>query len=45
MLFRSRSRFALPAGLRLVNLLAVGRPDEPEVSPRKRKSLKEIVID
>jgi len=40
-----RARFALPAGLRLVNLLAVGRPDEPEVSPRKRKSLKEIVID
>jgi nitroreductase len=39
-----KARFALPQGLRIVNILAVGRPDEPEVYPRKRKSLDEIVL-
>ena len=37
-------RLGLPAGWRVVNLLAVGRPDEPVVYPRKRKSLDEIVL-
>ena len=39
-----KARLGLPAGWRIVNLLAVGRPDEPEVYPRKRKSLEEIVL-
>ena len=39
-----KARLAIPAGWRIVNLLAVGRPDEPEVYPRKRKSLEEIVL-
>lgn len=39
-----KARFALPEGLRIVNIMAVGRPDEPEVYPRKRKSLDEIVL-
>ena len=39
-----KARLGLPAGWRVVNLLAVGRPDEPVVYPRKRKSLEEIVL-
>ena len=39
-----KARLAIPAGWRIVNLLAVGRPDEPVVYPRKRKSLEEIVL-
>ncbi len=39
-----RSRFAIPAGCRIVNILAVGRPDEPTVYPRKRKTLEEIIL-
>jgi nitroreductase len=39
-----KARLALPAGCRIVNLLAVGRPDEGAVPPRKRKSLEEILI-
>ena len=39
-----KARLALPAGWRVVNLLAVGQPDEPVVYPRKRKSLDEIVL-
>ncbi len=39
-----QARLGLPAGWRVVNLLAVGRPDEPVVYPRKRKSLEEIVL-
>ncbi|EKO38673.1 MAG: nitroreductase [Solidesulfovibrio magneticus str. Maddingley MBC34] len=39
-----KARLGLPAGWRVVNLLAVGRPDEPVVYPRKRKSLDEIVL-
>ncbi len=39
-----KARFALPEGMRIVNILAVGRPDEPEVYPRKRKSIEEIVL-
>lgn len=39
-----KARLAIPAGWRIVNLLAVGRPDEPVVFPRKRKSLEEIVL-
>lgn len=39
-----KARLGIPAGYRVVSLLAVGRPDEPEVYPRKRKSLEEIVI-
>lgn len=39
-----KARFGIPAGYRVVNLLAVGRPDEPEVYPRKRKSLEDILI-
>ncbi len=37
-----KARFGLAEGLRIVNILAVGRPDEPEVHPRKRKALEEI---
>ena len=39
-----KARLGLPAGWRVVNLLAVGQPDEPVVYPRKRKSLEEIVL-
>jgi nitroreductase len=39
-----KARCGIPAGYRVVNLLVVGRPDEAEVYPRKRKSLDEIVI-
>lgn len=39
-----KAKLGLPAGWRVVNLLAVGRPDEPVVYPRKRKSLEEIVL-
>ena len=39
-----KARLGIPAGWRIVNLLAVGRPDEPVVYPRKRKSLEEIVL-
>ena len=34
----------IPEAYRVVCLLAVGHPDEPEVYPRKRKSLDAIVI-
>jgi len=40
-----KARFALPAGVRLVSILAVGHPNEPQVYPRKRKSLQEITLD
>jgi len=39
-----KARLGIPAGWRIVNLLAVGRPDEPTAYPRKRKSLEEIVL-
>lgn len=39
-----KARLGLPAGLRIVNLLAVGKPDEPAVYPRNRKSMEEIVL-
>ncbi len=39
-----KARFGLAEGLRIVNILAVGRPDEPQAHPRKRKSLDEIVL-
>ncbi|WP_029459296.1 nitroreductase family protein [Solidesulfovibrio alcoholivorans] len=39
-----KARFAIPEGLRIVNILAVGHPDEPEVYPRKRKTMEEIVL-
>jgi len=39
-----KAKLGLPAGWRVVNLLAVGRPDEPVVYPRKRKSLEDIVL-
>ena len=39
-----KARLGLADGLRVVNLLAVGHPDEPTVSPRKRKTLAEIVL-
>jgi nitroreductase len=39
-----KARFGLPAGHRVVNLLAVGRSDGSKASPRVRKSLEEIVI-
>ena len=39
-----KGRLGLPAGWRVVNLLAVGRPDEPVVYPRKRKNLGDIVL-
>lgn len=39
-----KARLGLPDGMRIVNLLAVGRPDEPVVLPRKRKSLEAIVL-
>lgn len=42
---RVRARFGLPDGVRIVNILAVGRPDEAVVPPRRRKSLDEIVIE
>lgn len=39
-----KAHFGLPDGLRIVNILAVGHPDEPEVFPRKRKSLDAVVL-
>uniref|UniRef100_I2Q2D2 Nitroreductase n=1 Tax=Desulfovibrio sp. U5L TaxID=596152 RepID=I2Q2D2_9BACT len=39
-----KARFGIPAGWRIVNILAVGTPDEPTIYPRKRKSLEEIVL-
>jgi nitroreductase len=39
-----KARLGLADGLRVVNLLAVGHPDEPTVYPRKRKTLAEIVL-
>jgi nitroreductase len=39
-----KARFGIPAGCRVVNLLAVGKPDEAEVYPRKRKAMAEILI-
>jgi nitroreductase len=39
-----KARCGIPAGCRVVSLLAVGRPDEAEVYPRKRKAMEEIVI-
>jgi len=39
-----KERLGLGTSLRVVSLLAVGRPDEPEVFPRKRKDLAEIVL-
>ncbi|WP_034642342.1 nitroreductase family protein [Desulfovibrio inopinatus] len=39
-----KARFGLPAGMRIVNLLAVGHPDEKEIFPKKRKSMDDIVI-
>jgi len=39
-----KARLGIPAGCRVVNLLAVGHPDEPTVYPRKRKSLEEIIL-
>jgi nitroreductase len=39
-----KARFGIPAGWRIVNILAVGVPDEPVVYPRKRKGLDEIVL-
>jgi nitroreductase len=39
-----KARLAIPAGCRIVSVLAVGRPDEPEVYPRKRKALEDIVL-
>lgn len=39
-----KARFGLAAGIRIVNLLAVGHPAEGAVPSRKRKSLAEIVI-
>jgi len=39
-----KARLGLPDELRVVNLLAVGHPDEPTVYPRKRKTLAEIVL-
>lgn len=39
-----KERFNLPETVRIVSLLAVGHPNEPEVYPRKRKSLEDIII-
>jgi nitroreductase len=39
-----KARLGLPDGVRIVNLLAVGHPDEPTVYPRKRKALADIVL-
>ncbi len=39
-----KARFAIPEGMRIVNIMAVGRPDEASVPPRKRKALAEIVL-
>lgn len=39
-----KARFAIPEGMRIVNIMAVGRPDEAGVPPRKRKALEEIVL-
>lgn len=39
-----KARLGLADGLRVVNLLAVGHPDEATVYPRKRKTLAEIVL-
>jgi nitroreductase len=39
-----KKRLGIPAGYRIVNLLAVGKPDEPVVYPRKRKSMEQIII-
>lgn len=39
-----KARFAIPEGMRIVNIMAVGRPDEASVPPRKRKALEEIVL-
>jgi len=39
-----KARLGIPAGWRIVNILAVGRPDEPTVYPRKRKTMAEIVL-
>jgi nitroreductase len=39
-----KARLGLADGLRVVNLLAVGHPDEPTAYPRKRKTLAEIVL-
>lgn len=41
---RIKERFSLADSLRIVALLAVGHPDEPEVFPRKRKKLDEILL-
>ena len=39
-----KAKFGLLAGLRVVNIMAVGHPDEPEVYPRKRKTMDEIAL-
>lgn len=39
-----KARFGLPEGYRIVNIMAVGWPDEADVYPRKRKSLQDIKI-
>lgn len=39
-----KARFAIPEGMRIVNIMAVGRPEEASVPPRKRKALEEIVL-
>lgn len=39
-----KARFGLPEGCRIVNIMAVGWPDEPQVYPRKRKTMEEIVL-
>lgn len=39
-----KKRLSIPASLRVVNLLVVGRPQEAVTIPRKRKSLDEIVL-
>lgn len=39
-----KRRLGLPPEMRLISLLAVGRPDEPVVYPRKRKNLEEITL-
>ncbi len=39
-----KERFAIPEGMRVVSILAVGKPDETNVPERKRKSLEEILL-
>ncbi len=39
-----KARFNIPDGMRVVNILAVGTPDESSMPPRKRKSLEDITL-